>query len=82
MSACCYEVPRFQRIDMRSQEPLRPELMAVVNDIIGLRALSASTGFLTFKSQREMLAKLAPSDAAAVGLALRQLEKEQRETSK
>jgi hypothetical protein len=46
---------------------LRPELEQIVEDIIGLRALAATTGFMTFKSQRDILARLSPGDQAAVG---------------
>ena len=56
---------------------LRPELEKVVEDILGLRALTATTGFMTFKSQKQILDKLTPEDAAIVGheLARRQQTK-------
>lgn len=56
--------------------PLTPELEELVEEIIGLRALTKTTGFLTYKTQREMLARLSPPDAAAVGRALALREKE------
>lgn len=56
---------------------LRPELAKVVEDILGLRALATTTGFMTFKSQKQILEKLTPEDAAIVGheLARRQQKK-------
>jgi len=53
---------------------LRPELQKIVEDIIGLRQLCATTGFMTFKTQREILSRLTPEDMAAVGRALAKLE--------
>jgi hypothetical protein len=55
---------------------LRPELEQIVEDILGLRALSATTGFMTFKSQRDILAQLTPKDQAAVGRAIAVREKQ------
>ena len=57
---------------------LRPELAKVVEDILGLRALSKTTGFLTFKSQKQILEKLTPEDAAIVGHALAKVEQQQK----
>jgi hypothetical protein len=54
---------------------LRPELAQVVEDLIGLKALATTTGFMTFKTQREILARLSPADMAAVG---RELQKRER----
>ena len=59
-------------------QPLRPDLQKVVDDIEGLRALAKVTGFMTFKTQREILARLSPADAAAVGRALAAAEKRQQ----
>lgn len=53
--------------EMPDNNQLRPELEQIVEDIIGLRALAATTGFMTFKSQRDILARLSPGDQAAVG---------------
>ena len=60
-----------------TQNKLRPELEQIVEDILGLRALSATTGFMTFKSQRDLLSQLTPKDQAAVGRALHMREKQQ-----
>ena len=59
-------------VSMTTQQnnQLRPELETIVEDILGLRALAATTGFMTFKSQREILARLSPADQAAIGRAL------------
>jgi hypothetical protein len=56
---------------------LKPELEQIVEDILGLRALATTTGFMTFKSQRDILAQLTPKDQAAVGRALAMREKQQ-----
>jgi len=55
-------------------QPLKRELEQIVDDICGLRALATTTGFMTFKSQREILARLTPAEQAAVGreLAIRE----------
>lgn len=58
-------------------QQLKPELQTIVDDIIGLRALASTTGFMTFRSQREILARLTPADQAAIGRALALKEKEQ-----
>ena len=47
-----------------------------LEDLVGLRALANATGFLTFKSQRDILAQLTPKDQAAVGRALALREKQ------
>jgi len=39
--------------------------------------LATTTGFMTFKSQRDILAQLTPKDQAAVGRALATREKQQ-----
>jgi hypothetical protein len=59
---------------MTTTKQLQPELEQIVEDIMGLKALANTTGFMTFKSQREILARLTPADMAAVGreLALRE----------
>lgn len=59
-------------------QQLRHELETIVEDILGLRALAATTGFMTFKSQREILARLTPADQAAVGRTLAKRETEQK----
>jgi len=56
---------------------LRPELEQIVDDLFGLRALTSTTGFMTYKSQRDLLAQLSPQDQAAVGRALHMREKQQ-----
>ena len=66
-----------QSMTTQNNNQLRPELERIVEDILGLRALAATTGFMTFKSQREILARLSPADQAAVGRALAQQEKQQ-----
>lgn len=63
--------------NMATTQQLKPELEAIVEDILGLRALADTTGFMTFKSQRDILAQLTPADQAAVGRALAKREKEQ-----
>ena len=55
---------------------LRPELVKVVDDIIGLRQLAATTGFSTFRTQREIIHRLSPEDMAAVGHALAKIEQQ------
>lgn len=55
---------------------LRPELVKVVDDIIGLRQLAATTGFSTFRTQREIINRLSPEDMAAVGHALAKIEQQ------
>jgi hypothetical protein len=55
---------------------LRPELEQAVEDILGLRSLATTTGFMTFKSVREILAQLTPKDQAAVGRELAKREKQ------
>jgi hypothetical protein len=62
---------------MSIRQQLKPELETIVEDILGLRALAATTGFMTFKSQREILARLSPADQAAIGRALVKHEKGQ-----
>ena len=56
---------------------LRPELAKVVEDIIGLKALATTTGYMTFRVQREILSRLNPEDMAAVGRELAKREKQQ-----
>jgi hypothetical protein len=60
-----------------NNQQLRPELEKVVEDILGLRALATATGYMTFKSQKQILDRLTPEDAAIVGheLARRQQKK-------
>lgn len=53
---------------------LRPELVKIVEDIIGLRQLATTTGFMTFKEQRIILERLSAEDKAAVGRALAKRE--------
>ena len=57
---------------------LRPELVKVVEDILGLRALAATTGFMTFKTQKAILERLSPEDMAAVGYALAKIEQQKK----
>jgi|GEM_PF-4735073 len=54
--------------------PLRPELQEIVEEILDLRALTATTGYMTFKSQKVLLDKLSIKDQAAVGRALKEKE--------
>jgi hypothetical protein len=56
------------------EQTLRKDLQQIVDDILGLRALAETTGFMTFKSQREILARLTPADQASVGHALAKAE--------
>jgi hypothetical protein len=56
---------------------LRPELEKIVETIIGLKAVAASTGYMTFKEQRAILDRLTSEDKAAVGRALAKREREQ-----
>jgi hypothetical protein len=60
---------------MTSTKQLAPELEQIVEDIRGLRALATTTGFMTFRSQREILSRLSPTDQAAVGRELELREK-------
>jgi hypothetical protein len=53
-----------------TENQLRPDLAQIVEDIMGLKALTATTGYMTFRTQREILVKLSPEDMAAVGRAL------------
>jgi hypothetical protein len=62
----------------QNSNQLRPELETIVEDIIGLRALATTTGFMTFKSQREILIRLSPEDQAAVGRELAKREQKQQ----
>jgi hypothetical protein len=55
---------------------LSEDLNKIVEDILGLRALASTTGFMTFKSQREILARLTPEDLAAVGREIASREKD------
>jgi hypothetical protein len=72
MSTATFQAPPLQGAVMviTQNKPLRPELEQIVEDIFGLKALANTTGFMTFKSQREILARLSPQDQAAVGRAL------------
>src|SRR5580704_10982597 len=62
-------------LEMTSTKQLAPELEQIVEDIRGLRALATTTGFMTFRSQREILSRLSPTDQAAVGRELELREK-------
>jgi len=55
---------------------LRPDLHKVVETIVGLRQLAASTGFLTFREQKEILERLSSEDKSLVGRELVRREKE------
>ena len=79
MSTATYGVPTFRTGAgiMNQPQQLRPDLEVIVEDILGLRALATTTGFMTFKSQRDILARLSPADQAAIGRALAKREKEQ-----
>jgi|HubBroStandDraft_6_1064221.scaffolds.fasta_scaffold196817_3 hypothetical protein len=69
--------PQQNKLDLRPERPeLRPDLEKAIEDILGLRALHKTTGFATFKSQRDILNQLTPSDQAVVGRILAQREKE------
>jgi len=61
---------------VQNNNELRPDLLKVVEDLLGLRALANATGFMTFKSQKEILSRLSPEDMAAVGRALAKIEKQ------
>jgi len=80
MTTAMYSAPLLEGAVMgvtTQNKQLRPELEQIVEDILGLRALSATTGFMTFKSQRDLLSQLTPKDQAAVGRALHMREKQQ-----
>jgi len=49
-----------------------------VEDIIGLKTLATTTGYMTFKSQKVILDALTPEDMAAVGRELARREKNQQ----
>jgi hypothetical protein len=71
MSTATYQAPTQRSIMAPTpNRQLPPELEEIVDEIFGLRALAASTGYMTFRSQREILAKLTPKDQAAIGHAL------------
>lgn len=53
----------------------RPDLQAVVADILALRQMWQTHHFVTHKSQREILSRLCPDDLACVAKALEQAEK-------
>jgi hypothetical protein len=57
-----------------NDKQLRSELVKIVEDIIGLRQLATTTGFMTFKEQRIILERLSAEDKAAVGRALAKRE--------
>lgn len=79
MSATCVAPPSavMRNGVIMAPQQLKPELEQIVEDILGLRALATATGFMTFKSQRDILARLSPADQAAIGRALAKREKEQ-----
>lgn len=56
---------------------LRPELEKIVEEIIGLKALTSTTGYMTFKEQRTILERLSTPDRAAVGRELAKREQKQ-----
>jgi hypothetical protein len=76
MSASAYRVTTLEGAVMNQSTQLRPELEQAVEDIIGLRVLANTTGFMTFKSVRDILAALSPKDQAAVGRELAKREKQ------
>jgi hypothetical protein len=53
---------------------LRPDLVKIVEDIIGLRQLTATTGFMTFKEVKIILERLSSEDKSLVGLELAKRE--------
>lgn len=57
---------------------LRPELVKVVEDIIGLRKLTATTGFSTIQAQKKIIYALSPEDMIAVGHALGNIEQQKK----
>jgi len=79
-TATFHTTPIYTGVKMatpQNNHQLRPELEQIVEDILGLRALADTTGFMTFKSQREILARLSPVDQAAIG---RELKKREAQT--
>lgn len=76
MSTATYQAPQLEGVVMNQQTQLRPELEQAVEDIMGLRSLANTTGFLTFRSVRDILAALSPKDQAAVGRELAKREKQ------
>jgi hypothetical protein len=57
---------------------LRPDLQKIVEDIIGLRQLTATTGFMTFKEIKVMLERLSSEDKSLVGRELTKREQKQQ----
>jgi hypothetical protein len=87
MSTIAYNLPIYDRTKHKGAESmatpstdnqLRPELVKIVEDIVGLRQLSATTGFSTFRTQREIINRLSPEDMAAVGHALAKLAQQKK----
>jgi len=71
-----YETTRNEVHAVMAKQPtqLRPDLEQVVEKIQGLKDLTESTGFLTYKTVTAILKALSPEDASVVGRALRQRE--------
>jgi hypothetical protein len=57
-------------MELSNTEVLTPRQQEAYDDIAGLIALQKTTGFFTYRTQREILSKLSPHDAAVVGRAL------------
>ena len=57
---------------------LRPELVKIVEDIIGLRQLTATTGFSTIQTQKKIIYALSSEDMIAVGHALAKVEQQKK----
>lgn len=60
---------------MNTPSKLRPDLEEVVKDILALRAMAKTDNFLTYRSQRKILARLNAKDLAAVARALTEAER-------
>jgi hypothetical protein len=63
--------------DNNNNQP-RPDLMKIVEDIIGLRQLTATTGFMTFKEIKIILERLCSEDKSLVGIELAKREQKQQ----
>jgi hypothetical protein len=80
--ATAYTTPIYQRrnevgsmsTETTNNQLLRPELEKIVDELIGLKNLTKSTGYMTFKSQKAILDRLPPADQAVVGRELKKRE--------
>jgi hypothetical protein len=79
MATASYRVPTLNGVHMNTTDndnnQLRPDLAKIVEDIIGLRQLTTTTGFMTFKEQKVILERLSSEDKSLIG---RELAKRQQ----